>query len=145
MTRSMLLPALALSVALVTAGCGSDEEPEAKELTHEQFVEQANKICADGQKEIEKAAEVFGDEMPSEEEYLAFIEDTLVPSTEGQLEAISDLNAPDEDEEAAEKMLSSLQDGIDQFKEDPDTEGGDAFDDANAAATELGLTDCAAE
>src|SRR6478736_7365975 len=54
MKRSALfLPALALAVGLVTAGCGGSDDDS---LTHDEFVTQADKICSDGNADLADAA-----------------------------------------------------------------------------------------
>lgn len=136
---ALLLPALALALSSL-AGCGgSDEEP----LTHDEFVTQADKICADGSADLETAAADLGD-APTEEDISSFVDDTLVPNLQDQHDAIEDLAAPDDDQDAVDDMLSALQDAIDGLDDDPSMITGETnpFEDANAAADEVGLSEC---
>jgi hypothetical protein len=139
---ALLLPALALALGLVTAGCGGSDDS----LSHDEFVTQADKICADGNEDIEAAIGEIGD-APTEDDIAAYITDTLVPNIQDQHDAIEDLNASDDDQDAVDDMLSALQDGIDALEDDPAaiTSDSDVFSDANAAADELGLSECGSE
>ena len=142
MKRSaLLLPALALSLSAALTGCGgSDDET----LTHDEFVTQANKICADGSAELEEATAAIGD-APTDEQIASFVTDTLVPNIDDQKEAIDDLSPPEDDEAAVEEMIDALGDGLDTLEDDPMaiTASPGPFEAANTAATDLGLTDCA--
>jgi hypothetical protein len=138
---ALLFPALALTLGLIVSGCGSDA------ISKDDFVTKANKICADGDTELATASEEVGD-APSEEDLEAFVTDTVVPNIQDQHDAIEDLGAPEGDEDAVDDMLSGLQDGIEAIEADPVgmlTADSDPFADANAAADELGLTDCGSE
>lgn len=153
MKRSILtVPALALAASLL-AGCGGSDgsdrkdsapEPEASAITSADFVSEANQICAGGNAEIDSASVELGD-APSEEDVSAFASDVLVPNIQDQHDAIDELGAPEGDEDAVDALLTALQDGIDALTADPTvvSVAPGPFADANAAATELGLTDCA--
>lgn len=133
----LLLPALALSFG-VLAGCGSDEEP----LSSEEFVKQADKICADGNKELEEAS---ADIDPNNaEDVEGFVQDVLVPNIQGQHDDLEGLVPPEDDQDTFDDMLAALQEGLDQLSDDPSLITGDAdvFGDANEEAQELGLTEC---
>ncbi|WP_243057946.1 hypothetical protein [Nocardioides sp. SR21] len=139
MKRSLLLvPALALSFGFL-AGCGgSDEEP----LSSEEFVKQADKICADGNAELEEAA---GDIDPNNaEDVEGFVQDVLVPNIQGQHDDLEELVPPEDDQDTFDDMLAALQEGLDQLSDDPSliTSDSDIFGDANEEAQELGLTEC---
>ncbi len=61
---------------------------------------------------------------------------------------IEALGAPEGKEELVQTMLEALQEGIDAIAADPNAAANtenSPFADANAAATELGLTDCDGE
>ncbi len=151
---ALFLPALALGLALT--GCGgsdgsvsdSDAASEAAvpAISHDDFVEQANGICTDANADLDAAGSKLA-ETPTEDELVAFITDTAIPNFQGQHDAIAELGAPEGEEDDVEALLAAIQDGIDTVSDDPVafTEPDvDPFADANAAATELGLTVCAA-
>lgn len=143
MKRTALLPALLLGLGLVAAGCGGDDEPEP--LTKAEFTTQANKICSDGNDELEAAAEELGD-APSEEEIEEFVTDTVLPNIKEQHDDLADLAAPEGDEDEVEAILAALQDGIDTIEDDTAgtiTSGEDPLGEASELAGEYGLTECA--
>ncbi len=148
MTRTALLPALLLSLSLVAAGCGGDDDGggggDAEPLSKADFTTQANKICADGNAELETDAEELGDE-PTQEQIEQFAADTLVPNLQGQHDDLADLGAPEGDEDEVEAILDSLQEGIDAVEADPSliTSSDDPLAEASELAGEYGLTDCA--
>lgn len=142
MNRTALLPALLLPLALLVTGCGGDE-PEP--LTKDEFATQANKICSDGNAELETAAEELGDE-PTEEQIEEFVTDTVLPNLQEQHDELEDLAAPEGDEDEVEEILDALQEGIDGIEEDPAgaiTSGEDPLAEASELAGEYGLTECA--
>jgi hypothetical protein len=147
----LLLPSVALGLALALTGCGgsdtgSDDKASATEtaISETDFVERANAICLDASEELQAQA----DELDESSDLEAFITDTAVPSFQSQHDDIAALGAPEGQEDLVQTMLDALQEGIDAIVADPnaaaDTESS-PFADANAAATELGLTDCDGE
>lgn len=140
---ALFLPTVALAFGLAVTGCGGSDEAPA--ISHDDFVTQANEICADASAELQEAGADLTD-TSSEEDLIAFIEDTAIPNFQGQHDDIEDLGAPEGDEDDVDALLTALQDGIDAVSDDPSAfivEGADPFADANEAATELDLTDCA--
>lgn len=145
---ALFLPALAMAVSLVATGCGgsddkddSSDEPAAA-ISQADFVEQANQICADGNVEIDAAGDALG-AAPTDEEIATFSTDVVIPNVQDQHDAIADLGAPEGDEDTVDSLLTALQDGIDGLSADPSVIMAGPFQDAEAPATELGLTECA--
>ncbi len=147
-----LLPVLLLSLSSMLVACGggdgegsSTPEPEAEPLSKAEFVEQADKICADGNQEIRTAAEEFPAE-PSDEEITRFAEDVLVPNIQQQHDDIAALAPPEGDEDAVQGILDALQEGIDVVEEDPATllSSDDPLAEASDLAEAYGLVECAA-
>jgi ABC-type glycerol-3-phosphate transport system substrate-binding protein len=152
MKRSaLLLPAVALALSLTAAGCGgsdsesSDGGDAPASISKADFTEQANTICSDASDELQTAGAELTDQS-TQEEVVAFVTDTAVPNFQAQHDDIEALGAPDGAEDDVDALLAALQDGIDAITGDPESlVSGEAtpFEDANAAASELGLTDCA--
>jgi hypothetical protein len=140
----MILAALLAALALIAAGCGGDDEGEA--LTKEEFITQADEICAAGDEEITATAdEQFGEleEEPPVEEQEAFLTDVVAPNYEDQLAQIRELNPPEEDAEQVDELLSALEDLIAQLRDEPSavleaTEPPEA----STLAQEYGLQNC---
>ena len=152
--------ALSLVVAALLVGCGDDEEEPAPTTTAtteptgsisvEQWTTQADRICAEGERAQQQAAEQrFGDEPPTQTELEEFGTTVVAPNLQAQHDAIAGLPKPDAEAGRIDEMLSALQDGIDAIADDPAllVQGIDsvpAIQDATAIAQELGLTDCGA-
>ena len=140
----MILAALLAALALIAAGCGGDDEGEA--LTKEEFITQADEICAAGDEEITATAdEQFGElkEEPPVEEQEAFLTDVVAPNYEDQLAQIRELNPPEEDAEQVDELLGALEDLIAQLRDEPSavleaTEPPEA----STLAQEYGLQNC---
>ncbi len=145
MMRRSLWVAIITATGLLLSSCGGDDR-----LTREEFLTQGNAICSQGNARIDAAAEeAFGglsqDERPSDEQLQGFF-NTLVAEIQGQLDAIGELNPPEDLEADVDNLLQVAQTSLDEVKEaGPQvllTEQ-DPFAEANRLAGEVGLTACA--
>jgi hypothetical protein len=147
--------ALAAALALVfgASACGGDDDSSsssgstAAALSKDEFVTQANQICADGNKEIDAAgSELFSGGQPSKEEQDQFITETVLPSISDQVDQIEALGAPEGDEDQVNAIIESARSDLDAAEADPSilTGGGaDPFADTNKLLNDYGLTTCA--
>jgi len=147
---SLCLVVLALSLALAACGSSSDESTTA--LTKAEFLKQGNAICRKGNEEIGKAAEKEfprSGPRPSKKEMEQFASQTIVPNIESQVQQISELPAPEGDEEKVEAIVSEAEASVEKAAEDPsvmiDEGGEDPFAKTNELADGYGLTVCASE
>ena len=160
----MLFVVAGMSVSLVAAGCGGDDDDDTtaattattgetgaaggEPLSKQEFITEADRICAQGDKEINRAAgEVFQQgQQPSPEEQEQFISDTVLPNTQAQIDGIGALTPPEGDEEGVSAILDAAQEAIDRGEEDPSAlvqEGGeDPFAEATRLAGQYGLEKC---
>jgi hypothetical protein len=143
---------IAAFIAIAAAGCGGDGDDTSATTTalnKDEFVKQANEICAKGSDEIDAAAaDVFGGgSQPSPEEGQQFITETVIPTIQGEIDDIEALGAPAGDEEQVTAILDAAQQGVDAGKADPSVlEGGqqnDPFAESDKLAKAYGLTECA--
>ena len=142
--------AVMVMIGAVLAGCGDDEEA----LSTEEFLEQGNAICTEGNERLDAAfEEAFSDlgqgEQPEDEEVVAVLEDTLVPEVQGQLDDIRELEAPDALADDVEQFLDDAEAALDeveeQLQDDPESFlqlEEDPFLEVNAQAEAIGLTAC---
>jgi len=144
MVRGALTLAAA-AAALVAAGCGGEER-----LSHEDFQEQGNAICAKYDKQIEEIGTPT-----SVEEVPAYV-DKALPIVERQIGDMKELNPPEADQEAFDEMIAEAEKTVEAGRdlgeaaeakdeaaiEKALNEGNAASDRADEHATELGLTDC---
>lgn len=139
----LILGACALLVTgLFAAGCGGDDD----ELTKAEFVQQANAICKKGDAQINAAAEkAFSEsQRPSNAQVEEFATDTAIPSIQGQVDDIGELEPPAEDEEQITAFLDSAQEELDKSKEDTAYLISDAsFKETNRLGAAYGLDECA--
>jgi hypothetical protein len=164
-TRIPLILILALATALIAAGCGDDDEETtttaeatttatgatgAVDVPPERaaLVEEANAICAEGNREIDEVAqEEFGNSQqePSQADQEAFFADTVLPSVQDQIDQLRELDPPDEDAEEYTGILDDAQQVVDDLEQDPSalSEGADPFAEVNERLTAFGLTECA--
>jgi hypothetical protein len=143
MQRKMLALAVAGLVAVGVAACGDDGGDDtssetgttAAAISEEDFVAQANEICAEGNAEL--------DEGPEDGDFEGFITDALIPNIQAQVDAIEALGAPEGQEEQVAQFLEDAQTQLDALEEDPSAIGDETFADVNEQAMALGLDECA--
>ena len=153
MKRSVILSTIAaLAIGVVAAGCGGDGNDdessstgtEAAALTKDEFVQEANAICKQGEAELDQAGqELQGG--PNSPEFEAFITDTLVPNIQGQIDDIRALGIPEEDADEVNGYLDEAEARLDEVEADPAllTSGEDPFAEVNKKVGAYGLTECA--
>jgi hypothetical protein len=150
--RSIGIAAAAASLlvlgAVAIAGCGGSDDTSSTTaaISEDDFVTQANAICAEGNKTLEAAGQEAFSGKPSEAELDQYVTDTMVPNIQGQIDEITALGAPAGDEEQVSGFLDTAQETLDQVEADPSvlTSGDqDAFAETNELMTDYGLTECA--
>ena len=160
-----VMATLALAVGLALAACGdADFEP----LTKAEFVAEADAICAASQDETEPVFEAiwtgledveFDD--PANEDLIferwATAMDELVPIVSQQLDEISDLTPPGEDEEFIATLIVDQRTAMEEFDELVDQaaagspearlelEDEDPFVEIDRRARSYGLVVCGSE
>lgn len=170
-TRIPLILIIALATALIAAGCGGDDDEDTTTTPTEEttatgetgatgaadvpperaeLVEEANAVCAEGNDDIDAAAQKqFGDSQqePPAAEQEAFFTDTVLPSVQDQIDEIRALetDAPEEDVDELNGILDEAESVVDDLEQDPSalSEGADPFADVNQQLDEFGLTECA--
>jgi Tfp pilus assembly protein FimV len=138
--------AVALLAAGAGAGCGGDDE---EPLSKAEYIKQGDAICkkaqAEGEKDVE---EMFGDlganEEPSEEQLKTLVDDVLKPNTEGQLEELRDLPAPEGDEETLNGIYDGAEEALEKIEDDPMIllSEDDPFEKASQEAEDYGFEEC---
>lgn len=153
--KKIKLGAIVAAAALVlgAAGCGGGDDSSstsstAAALSKDEFVTQANQICADGNKEISAAQnEAFSVGPPVQDKVEQFITATVIPSVQSQVDGIRALGAPAGDEDQVAAILDSAQGAIDDATADPSllegSQSSDPFAETNKLAAAYGLTECA--
>jgi hypothetical protein len=138
------------AIAIAGAGCGGGDDDSSSSSTptptKDEFVTQANQICAEGNETVDAAANDVFSGQPTQDELDSFITDTVIPNTEDQIEQIRALGIPAGDEDQVNAILDSAQSDLDAAKADPSimTSGSkDPFAETNKLAAAYGLTECA--
>lgn len=139
------LPVPVILVALLIAGCGSDDSGSetAGPLTRDEFIAQADQIC---EAESQAAEEELADypEDPTEDEIRAAVTEIVVPSIDRQLESIGALEFPEGDEEEVGEILDQLREANDAVREDPLLVNSPVgpFEEASQLAADYGMLNC---
>ena len=162
MKKRLLIPFAILAAlgAIFVAGCGGDDDTSSTTgtsgasgvsgaaLSEDEFVSQANAICKAGEKELNaQIQDTFGGQQPSDAELEQFVNDTLVPSIQGQIDGVRALVPPEDIADDVTSFLDESEDALGQIQDDPslvqasDSEG--PFAQSNQDAKALGLTECA--
>jgi peptide subunit release factor 1 (eRF1) len=153
MKSTRFLFAAGLAIGLIAAGCGDDDDGDGdgggEPLTKQEFVAQANQICAEGDKKIDQQGkEIFGQGKPSTAQQEQFATEVLAPEVQSQVDQIRELTPPEADEETINKILDKAEEGIAQIKADPSVIASDqgvppALNEAGKEIGEYGAKECA--
>ena len=136
------------AAVLAIAGCGGGEQ-----LTEAELREQGNAICARYEKRIDELP------VPSSVEQIPAYVGKAAPIVEDEIEALKELDPPEEDQETFDQMIAeaektlaagkSLSDaaekGDDVAVEEALNQGNVASEKADEHARSLGLTECVDE
>jgi hypothetical protein len=152
MRKATLLFAALLATGLIAAGCGDDEDENGdggEALTEQEFVAQADRICTEGDAEIEaQEQQLFGKAEPTQAEIEQFVTEIFVPGVQSQVDEIRELEAPEEIEGQVTEFVDSAEAGLDEVEQDPSVfgegpQGADPFAETRQLASDLGLRRCA--
>lgn len=110
---------LIVTAAVALGGCGEDSGPP---LTKAAFVERGSEICAEVSARIESAAETAFPEagkIPTASQITEFASETVAPAIEDEVERLSELRPPEDDEERVDDLLDAGRNGVDRVRQDP--------------------------
>jgi hypothetical protein len=153
-----IAPALMIAaLALATVGCGDDDDDSSATtttaLSKSDFIREANRICKQQDRKIERASQqFFADAPPNQEpppkEVAQFGEKTVFPAIQAEIDRIEALGAPEGDTEEVQKMLEAAKSGLAKLEARPSQleKGGIAssFEEFQKLASAYGLDECAA-
>ncbi len=138
-----------LLIALLTIGAGCSVERGSEALTEEEFVAQANAICAAGNAQIESiAGETFGSATQPTDEQLLEVLDEVLTNVSAQIDGIDALEPPFDLAATVDEWLSAGRSGLEAAR----AQGTGFFDpagenpisaEANRLGSALGVTECA--
>lgn len=129
--------ACAATVAVIgIAGCGGGDDAA---LSRDEFVTQANAICAAGNAKISAAVPTDGP--PGQELYEA-----VVDETQHTIDGVAALEPPEDMASDVDAMIAAANEAMSQVRATPAAEffagTEDPFAAVDAKADELGLTEC---
>lgn len=137
--------AVLITMAVALGACGGDDDPR---LTKARFIEQGSAICGESSARIDSAAQNAFQEpgkIPTAEEITAFATNTVAPTIENEVERLSELRPPEDDEERIEDILQAGRDGVDRVRRDPTvilSSNDDGFGRYKELARAYGLENC---
>jgi hypothetical protein len=148
---------LVAALAFVAAACGDDGDSGSASttttaLTKDEYIREANRICKQQDKKIERASKQFfadapNDEEPPPQEVAEFGEKTVFPAIKDEIDRVEQLGAPEGDEDQIKKMLDAAKSGLADLEAHPDQleKGGIAssFEEYQKLASAYGLDECA--
>ena len=159
--RSALATGLT-ALALVAAGCGGDDDETTTKsetgasgatgatgqsgssagVLPADFIAEADAICEEEGAEVEEAASELIE--PTAKEQAEFVESTVIPSIQSQIDALGRLEEPAEGADELEAFLDDAQAALDELAADPESfiAGDDPFEDVNDQAAKLGFEEC---
>jgi hypothetical protein len=147
--NAILAIAAALALGGIAAGCGDDNNDSststtaAAAISKADFVARGNRICKQGNDEINQAGEQLGKSV-NQQQLEDFATNTVVPSIQKQIDGIKALGAPAGEEAQVNQLITTAQADLDELKADPSKlQKDNLFKDANQQASALGLTECA--
>jgi hypothetical protein len=141
------LASLALAGTIVA---GTAVAASAEPLSSGEFKKQANAICAEGNKQIDAAAEqafagLSRNQKPTVEQLTAFAA-VAIPNVEQQIDAVAALEAPKSLQAKVKKLVKAARAGTAKATADPSLladEKHNPFAASDKQAKKLGLKECA--
>ncbi|HXR30386.1 MAG TPA: hypothetical protein VN752_04545, partial [Solirubrobacterales bacterium] len=144
----------ALALVVLVAGCGGGDDAEGEvttaSISKAEFAKQADAVCKEGEKQVEKDFSVYLKEheditKPTEEDYAELVEVVLAPHVEEEIDGIRELGAPAGDEDQVEELLEAREESLEAAKEEPElvvTDSTKVFGEWRKLAQTYGLEAC---
>ena len=129
--------------ALLVVGLSSCSD-DTETLTEEEFLEQGNAICTEGNERTEKMAEDLSPS--SSEEDIEAVIDEVADDIQGQIDDIRDLEEPDEISDEVDAALDQGEEDLQSVRDlgaDIVTAEENPFAETQELMAEVGLTECA--
>jgi hypothetical protein len=157
--RLIALLAGVMALAIVAAGCGSSSDSTTDTtvvvLTKTEFIKQGDAICKRGSESLSQEAEDFADEnnidieKPTKKQQEEVIETVVGPALQTQADELSELGAPDGEEDKTTAIVEALESGAEELEDNPgallESGGKSPLDKANELANEFGFKQCGQE
>ena len=139
-----------VALAVLVSGCGGGSGTSSS-LTKSEYTKQADEICAKRKNEWKSDIAGYEKEVvekkasndPEAQKELAEValKESMLPSLQEQLKELEELDAPEEIEKQAEKMVASLSSGVEGVeKEGVESLVGSGFSKFGKEAKALGVT-----
>jgi len=127
------------------AGCGGDDGDDAA-LSRDEFVTQANAICATGNAAIEAGFTAGGPPGPPSGAAAERLYETVVTETQRSIDGVAALEPPEDMRDDVDALIAAAESAMSEVRATPAAEffasTDDPFAEVNGLANELGLTDC---
>jgi hypothetical protein len=133
-----LLLTLTVALAMLVVGCGGDDDSGGgggggDEMTQEEFVSEANKICREGSEkinakseEIQQKIQEAGADVEKQQNALADVLEDTAKEYDPYLDRLHDLNPPEDIQDDWDKFLNGIDDAFDKIPQLADaTRDGD--------------------
>ncbi len=134
-----------VAAALALSACGGSDNPR---LSKAEYLEQGSAICGGFSARIESAAQGAFNEpgkIPTAEELSTFAGETVAPTLEEEVEQLSELRPPEDDQDRIDDILQAGRDGVDTVRQDPTiilSGNDDGFGRYQELSQDYGLQDC---
>jgi hypothetical protein len=149
--RTKWLLVSALATAAVAAGCGEDDDGTTANPapSKDEFIAEADRICAAGDKEIDAdAGAILGaearDERPSPAQVKRIVDEAIAPGVQSQVDDIRALTPPEGDADQIAAFLEAAEAGVAALRDDPERliTDDDPLAEASRLAADYGLEVC---
>lgn len=152
MRKALTIGAAALAISFGVVACGSSDDSgdssSDETLTKTELIAQADELCSKFDQEVLDSLNESGlNNQSSRADVAAYVSDTIVPLYRDQIEELRALTPPEEDAEAYNNIVDTLETELDAVEENPESAVTDdsAFEGATAAAKEFGLETCGSQ
>lgn len=136
---------VAVAFSFGLAACGSSDDSSGDTLSKSDLITQADQVCSKYNDQLTDLQADSGlNAGSSKEEIVAFISDEIVPLYKDELADLRELNPSEDDSEAFNDILDTLETELNQVEDDPAATISESspFAGASAKAKEFGLTVC---
>ncbi len=151
MSKGLIAAVCGLSIAVIVAGCGGDQQAATAPIAKARFIKQADAACSRGNEHFQTLYENYVTETELElakkrtaAQWAEIVAKVLAPAVEQEVAEVRALGAPRGDGKQVDAILSAVEEGLEEVEEDPGVAANteDQFRRSYKLATEYGLKIC---